>query len=279
MSEHIEKTFNVSGPARLQLSNIRGSVEIRPGEDGVICVSAVKDSGRGDASRTEIEMIQEADGAVKVSTRFPDAAFGWLIGSFPCPVEYVVTAPRQCSLRISGVSNSASAEGFEGEFSFNTVSGAIDLRQLKGPVKASSVSGAMELEAVSGEMRLNTVSGRIKGERLSGPLHVDTVSGRVELAESSIASADATAVSAGMDLETALSEGPYRFKSVSGEVTLRVPEETHCSAELHTVSGSLRLGLPATSQSRGHGAQTAEVQGGGVKVYLGSVSGDLSIEK
>ena len=128
-------------------------------------------------------------------------------------------------------------------------------------------------------MRLNTVSGRVKGQRLSGPLHVDTVSGRIELGESSIASVDATAVSGGVDVETALTEGPYKFNSVSGQVTLKVPEETHCSAELHTVSGNLRIGLPATSQSRGHGAQTAEVQGGGVKVYLGSVSGDLSIEK
>ncbi len=279
MSDTIEKTFAVTSPARLSLSNIRGSVEIRPGEDGSIRVTAVKDTSRGDAKATEIELVQEADGSVKVATRFPDGPIGWLWGSFPCPVEYVVTAPRRCSFKIQGVSNAATAAGFEGEFAFHSVSGEISLRQLTGPVKAGTVSGKIELEEVAGEIRLNTVSGRMRGRRLTGPVHVDTVSGRVELDDSSISSVDATAVSAGMDLETSLAGGPYRFNSVSGEVTLKVPEQTQCSAELHTVSGNLRIGLPATSQSRGHGAQTAEVQGGGVKVYLGSVSGDLSIEK
>jgi hypothetical protein len=32
MSENIEKTFSVASPARLSVSNIRGSVEIHPGE-------------------------------------------------------------------------------------------------------------------------------------------------------------------------------------------------------------------------------------------------------
>jgi hypothetical protein len=279
MSDIIERSFEVQAPARLQLSNIRGSVEIRPGEDGVIRVRAVKDTSRGDAARTEVELIQEAGGSVRVATRFPDLPIGWLWGSFPCPVEYVVTAPRRCSLKISAVSNSSDVQGFEGEFSFNSVSGPLNLRELTGPIKASTVSGAIDLEGVSGEVRLNTVSGRIRGDRLNGPIHVDTVSGRVELDESSIPSVEVTAVSAPVDLETALTDGPYRFSSVSGQVTLKVPEATRCSAELHTVSGNLRIGLPATSQSRGRGAQMAEVQGGGVKVYLGSVSGDLSIEK
>ena len=279
MSSTIEKTFDVSSPARLDLSNIRGSVRILAGEDGSIRVSAVKDTTRGDPQRTEIELVQQADGTVKAATRFPDAPFGWLIGSFPCPVDYEVTAPRQCSLKVRGVSNSALAEGFEGEFAFQSVSGDVNLRQLVGPVKIQMVSGNVDLKEVDGELRLNTVSGKVSGERLSGPLHVETVSGRIELDQSSISSVEASAVSAGLDLETALAEGPYRFNSVSGEVTLKVPEETHCSAELRTVSGNLRIGLPATTQSRGHGAQTAEVQGGGVKVYLGSVSGDLSIQK
>ena len=112
MSETIEKTFTVSSPARLNLSNIRGSVEIRPGDEGVIQVTAVKQTGSGDARRTEIELSQDADGTVKVATHFPDAGWGWLIGSFPCRVDYVVRAPRRCSLNIKGVSNETFAGGF-----------------------------------------------------------------------------------------------------------------------------------------------------------------------
>jgi lia operon protein LiaG len=135
----------------------------------------------------------------------------------------------------------------------------------------------LELEDLTGEMRLNTVSGKILGHRLNGKLTLDTVSGRVELQESNLASAEAHTVSGGMEFQTALSEGPYRFNSVSGNVELLVPAETRCSAELHAVSGSISTKLPATSVSRRNGSQTIEVQGGGVKVYANSVSGNLSL--
>jgi len=277
MSDTIEKTFTVSSPARLNLNNIRGSVEIRPGEDGVIRVTAVKQSGSGDAKSTEVEMTQEADGSVKVTTHYPEAWWGWIIGSFPCPVEYTVQAPRNSFLKVNGVSNETSVEGFEGEFTFHSVSGEISLRDLSGPVKVSTVSGKMELENLSGDLRLNTVSGKISGRHLNGRLHLDTVSGRVELEESSLPSAEAGTVSGGMELQTSLGEGPYRFNSVSGDVQLMLPADTHCSAELHAISGKITTRLPATSTSRSNGAQTLEIQGGGVKVYAHSVSGNLSL--
>ena len=277
MSETIEKTFTVSSPARLNLSNIRGSVEIRPGEDGVIRITAVKRDGTGDPKSTEIEMVQESDGTVKVATHYPEAWWGWIIGSFPCAVDYTIQAPRACSLKVNGVSNEASAGGFEGEFDFHSVSGEMSLRDLKGPTKVSTVSGKLELEAISGEMRLNSVSGKITGRRLEGRLHLDTVSGRVELEDSNLASAEAGTVSGGMELQTPLGEGPYRFNSVSGDVELTLPADTRCSAELHAVSGAITTKLPATSTSRRNGSQSVEIQGGGVKVYAHSVSGNLSL--
>ncbi|MEW6093409.1 MAG: hypothetical protein AB1531_05520, partial [Chloroflexota bacterium] len=61
-SEKIEQTFQISGAARLEVSNIRGSTEIRAGEDGVIHVEAVKHADSGDNERTEIQISQEPDG-------------------------------------------------------------------------------------------------------------------------------------------------------------------------------------------------------------------------
>jgi hypothetical protein len=277
MSETMEKTFAVASPAHLDLSNIRGSVEIHPGEDEIIHVTATKDTGSGDAGRTVIELSQLADGSVKVATRFPDGAWSWLIGSFPCRVAYVVQAPKNCSLKINGVSNELVAGGFEGEFSFHSVSGGMTLRGLNGPVIVNTVSGAVELAELAGDLQLTTVSGKVTGKRISGPVHLNTVSGKVSLEESSLSAVDATTVSGGMVYQTAFGAGPYHFNSVSGDVELVVPPETKCSAELHAVSGKLFSKLPATSILWQNGSQTFEVQGGGVKVYLHSVSGNLSL--
>lgn len=277
MSEIIEKTFTVASPARLELSNIRGSVEVHPGEEGTIRVHVTKDANSGDASRTEIELSQASDGSVKVATHFPEGAWSWLFGSFPCRVDYVVQAPRNCSLKINGVSSKAIAEGFEGEFSFHSVSGEMTLRNLSGPVKVNTVSGAVELAELTGDLNLTTVSGRVSGKHIQGPVHLNTVSGRVALDESSLSSVDATTVSGRMEYQTAFGAGPYRFNSVSGDVELLVPPETRCSAELHAISGKLFTKLPATSIAKQNGNQTAEIQGGGVNIYLHSVSGNLSL--
>jgi hypothetical protein len=277
MSEILEKNFMVSSPARLDISNIRGSVEIHSGQEGVINIHITKDANSGDANRTEIELTQAADGTVKAATHFPEGAWSWLFGSFPCRVDYVVEAPSKCSIKINGVSSDAIAEGFEGEFSFHSVSGEMTLYNLTGPVKVNTVSGKVDLAELNGDLHLTTVSGKVSGRRIHGPVQLNTVSGQVAMDESSLSSVDATTVSGRMEYQTAFGAGPYHFHSVSGDIELLVPLETRCSAELHAISGKLYTQLPATSISRQNGNQTAEIQGGGVKVSLQSVSGNLSL--
>jgi DUF4097 and DUF4098 domain-containing protein YvlB len=275
--EKFEQVFMVTQPARLVVSNIRGSIRLQSGEDGQVRVESLKQTSSGDAARTEIELKQEEDGTVNVKTRYPDMSLGWLSGSQPCKVDYVITAPRQTQLKVNGVSSDASAKGFEGEASFNLVSGNLNLSDLNGELTVNMVSGNVALEQVTGRMKLHTVSGDIEGRKTSGNAHVDTVSGNVHLGESSLPSMEAESVSGNLDLQTALGEGPYRFHSVSGDVHLNVAPDTHCSAEVHSISGRVSTNLPQSSSVRDHGKHLVEIGGGGVKVILNSVSGDLSV--
>ena len=60
--ETIERKFNVTGMAVLRVGNISGLVDVQPGEEGVIAVTAVKHTGSGDADRTQVEITQAEDG-------------------------------------------------------------------------------------------------------------------------------------------------------------------------------------------------------------------------
>jgi hypothetical protein len=258
MSEDsIEKTFQVSTPARVIISNIRGSIIVHPGSAGVVQVKAEKHGGF-DNGRYAIEMEQDADGTVHIETQGNEAMFGFL--SHPPKVDYTLQVPQDVHLDASGVSSSVNVSGLKGVFKLKTVSGDIELADL------------------SGALKLNTVSGGTSGERLSGPLELDSVSGRVKMQESNFPNADASTVSGDMFLQTALSDGPYSFGSVSGDVRMLVPADTRCSAELKSVSGSIRSSLPATATSLRHGLKVTQIQGGGTAIRLKSVSGSLSIE-
>jgi len=260
MSETIEKTFTVISPARLTVNNIRGSVKIAPGEDGVIQVTASKQSNAGDEKRTEIQISQETDGSVKAATRFPDGGWNRIFGARPCQVDYLVKVPRECSIKLNGVSNSVLAEGINGDASVKSVSGEIILRDLTGSIL------------------IHTVSGDADGERIAGSLCLETVSGDMTIKESSLTSIKGNSVSGDMQIGTQTGDGPYDFRSVSGDVQLALSPNTHCTAELHSVSGDLVSAFPTTSFSRNHGSQTINIRGGGVKISLHSISGDLSLD-
>ncbi len=258
MSEEIiEKTFQVGAPARLVISNIRGSVTIQPGEAGVIAVKAVK-HGNSDSADNVIEMTQDSDGTVRVETSHHESFFGLL--SHPPRVDYSAKVPQGTHLEASCISSSLSVTDLNGSFKMKTISGDMDISNLSGPLK------------------LNAISGDISGTRLSGVLDLGTVSGRVKLLQSDFPTADGSTVSGDLILQTAVSGGPYAFSSVSGSVRLLVPPDTHCSAELNSVSGRIRSSLPATSSSIGHGLNITQVGSGGTSVRLKSVSGSLVLE-
>jgi DUF4097 and DUF4098 domain-containing protein YvlB len=256
--ETIEQTFTVPAgkPARLEVSNISGSVEVLPGEEGVIAVNAVKHSQTGDLERTEVQVSQAEDGSVKAEVKYRE---GWRILAFtkPCQVSFTVRVPRSCEVKAAGVSCSLKVHELEGNFDVSSVSGQITINELSGAVK------------------LNTVSGDVDGGDIHGSLQFNTVSGSVRLKESQLSSVTGNTVSGNITLQTPLAGGPYAVHTVSGDVRMTVPVDTHCTAEVKGISGRVHTAFPQTAFHRQNGRHVAEVQGGGVPVKLNGVSGSL----
>jgi len=258
--ETIEKAFPVTAPARLKLSNIRGSVQIEAGEDGQIVVNATKHLDSGDASRTEIVMSQAEDGKVIVETKYSEWYLSFFKSSAPCKVDYVVRVPHACEIESSVVSSSLSIQSVDGE------------------LNASTVSGDMSLKATSGGLHLSSVSGNVSGEGLTGKLRLSTVSGGVRLAGENLDQAKVTTVSGDIHIGTSRGEGPYTFQSVSGDVFLSVNQEAGFSIRMHSISGNLQTSLPLSNRNRSGGSLNAEVAGGGIEIAMNSVSGNLHLD-
>lgn len=263
MSEETMKSvFTVSGQAHLSLGNIRGAVNIQPGEGSLISITAVKHLDSGNAEDTHVEMKQMEDGSVVVKTQYASDIMGRIFNmGKPCKVDYDVHVPAACRLDISGVSNTTSVRGVSGQIALKTVSGSLIMQE------------------VNGEIELTTVSGDVSGDILSGPsLQFNSVSGDVTLNQSDFPAIKGKTVSGDLQIETPLGEGPYNFNSVSGDFLLIVPGDTHCTVKVSGISGSFKSMLPLTSDRRKNGTHFAEVQGGGPQVNLNTVSGDLIIK-
>ncbi len=257
--ETIERSFEVGSPAKLKLRNIRGQIELFPGEDGVIKVTAIKHKNNCDDERTTIEIEQDDNGQVLVKTHYDNSITNWFGINRPCKVDYTVQVPKNCDGRASGVSSNILARELNGNIDLNTVSGKLDLSEL------------------SGNLKISTVSGSVIAENLTGELDANSVSGKIRVMESHVSKAFMKTVSGSMVLQTPLEEGPYTFKGVSGSAMLVVPENTSCSAQFHSVSGRMRTSLPISKDNR-HGSKgSMEIQGGGTEVSYKCVSGSFKI--
>jgi hypothetical protein len=237
-TQTIEETFECPDSARLSLSNIRGSVNIQAGKGGKISVVARKHLNTGDEENTLIELSQTNDGTVKVNTRYDHKGFRFFRKWVPCKVDYEVRVPEQCTLKVRGVSNSASIDG---------INGIHDI---------SSVSGEVKIRGLTGELTLKTVSGDVQGEMLSGP---KTVSGD-------------------MLVETPLGNGPYDFNSVSGDIKLYLPSLRGATVTSSSLSGNIWNSIASSQSNYSRNTHKIEIEGGGVEINHGSVSGDLFLD-
>jgi len=257
--ETIEQKFDVSEKPHLRLSNIRGSIEIVSGDESVVEVKAVKHLRSGNHENTEVIIECEKDDHIYVKTEFDKSLMNWFGMNKPCKVEYRVQVPKNCDLRVSGVTC------------------GISVKNISGNIDITSVSGGLDLSNLSGNLKFGSVSGSIKGGNLIGDLDTNTVSGRIRMMGSDFPMITMKTVSGSMVVETPISDGPYMFKSVSGNATVIVPENSGCSAVIKSMSGRLRTSHPI-SKDRRYGAKGfVEIAGGGPEITYKSVSGSLRI--
>lgn len=261
--ETIEQTYIVTLPAQLSLSNLRGRVVVRAddpdpqGSPATISISATKYLESGDPEQTRVVMRQEPGGRVVVTTEHETIDRDGF--HKPCRVEYLVRVPHHCSATLSCITCRQEISGLQGEFWLKSVSGEIILKDLEGPIEVSNVSGA------------------IQGEHLTGKGVFETTSGEIRLTHGNFPSLKVTSVSGDIVIQTTPGAGPYRFKSISGDVTIILPEGSDYRAELRSLSGQLLAsGMPANTSIR-RGQRSVEMGSGAPTILAETVSGNLNL--
>lgn len=151
----------------------------------------------------------------------------------------VLRCPAGLGLFLGSLSGRIEVHGRAGDTRINTASGAIavsecrraDLRSLSGlitvghcgAVRAATKSGRIEVDE-AGRAHLATVSGGISAARVTGEARVKTVSGRVQLG--------------------AKGRDDIDIHTISGSVTVTVPEGTRPRARLKSLAGRPRCDCP-----------------------------------
>lgn len=246
---------------RLTVKNIVGDIRIEPASGRSVSVTGVKKAGRhGDPKDVEIRQVQTGDG-ITVCVVYPGSrndeegcdrlgghkGDGW--NNNDTRVDFTVRLPSGTALNAMTVSGDVDGRGIRGAVEARTVSGDVHLSDVTGPlVDAQTVSGNVTLDGVGAdEVTGHTVSGEVE---FSGEIRP---------------------------------KGDYDFKSLSGDVVMRIPKNAGAEVSGSTFSGDFRSSFALTTRvtSRYTGSQriNGTIGDGSARIRIESFSGSVEIRE
>ncbi|WP_029291312.1 DUF4097 family beta strand repeat-containing protein [Cellulomonas sp. HZM] len=133
-----------------------------------------------------------------------------------------IAVPRDVAAKLGTVSADGLLAGVQEDASVSTVSGSLVTDGTRGKLGANTVSGEIVVRDHTGTLKLNTVSGDL------------SASGELTLVQ-------ANSVSGALTLDVTTSSSSVSASTVSGDVTLRLPQDKGVRVQAQSVSGRLVL--------------------------------------
>jgi hypothetical protein len=157
-----------------------------------------------------------------------------------------------------------------------TVSGDGMVSGMAGRTRLNTVSGSVMADGTDGELFVNTVSGEVSARNHSGILTAKTVSGEVT-ASGHFSHIRANTVSGDMNFDLLGFTEDFGANSVSGNLTLRIPQDVGVDIVAKSASGAVVVG---NQQYHVTGGKVETIAGPDAKLMLvrtNSVSGKTSV--
>jgi DUF4097 and DUF4098 domain-containing protein YvlB len=275
-----ERTYQMSGPANLEVLSRSGDVTIHAGPAGTISVRGrihVGDSwltgGRKDAV-AEIEKnppVRQDQLSVRID----------YVNYRNISIDYEITAPADTTVRIESGSGNQTVDGLKAGLHAHSGSGDIRLDNLAGQIHVETGSGNITGRGLAGAFDGHAGSGDIRVEQTAaGDVRADTGSGNVEV-RGIEGGARAETGSGNVDLQGKPTSSWY-VKTSSGNAELRLPENAGFDLDVSTGSGTINVDHPLTTTIQGRVESpskriSGKVRGGGPTITVHTGSGDVSI--
>ena len=180
----MQKSFEVTGPVRLDVHLSSGLIEIEPTLDGHVEVELIAHDAESqqlvDAARVELRGSGERlEVVVDVPARPKSWSLGNLLGrqTISCRIQ----CPAGSDLKARSKSADIRVRGTLGEVDVATASGDVVIVDTLGDVSIKSASGDLSAGSVGGRATANTASGDVRIESVAGAVVANTASGDVEI--------------------------------------------------------------------------------------------------
>ena len=159
-------------------------------------------------------------------------------------------------------------------------SGPVVVSGLHGDLSVECTSGRVSLLGVAGRTRASVVSGPIEALGCAGELNLDAVSGEITLADSTARKLRASTVSGALtaDLDNPPHDSEITLSTVSGELTIRIREDSDLTVQLVAAHGRVTSTFDGLSVEGRWGAAANGVLGAGTgRLSANAMSGNIAL--
>jgi DUF4097 and DUF4098 domain-containing protein YvlB len=295
VSGSFARTFNVTGPVRLEISNAAGDVQITGSKSHTVSIHAqVRASGfgvdspqkrldetvsnppveqKGDTIRIGKELSRMRNISITYTIQVPDDT----------EVDLTVASGAQTIRGIRGpvkaqaASGSIRVEKIEHDAQLSTASGSVSATDIGSEVHVTSASGSVTVSNTRGDVIVNALAGVIRISKPGGRVEADTASGNVDI---NGASSDVKAHAASGSVSVQGNPGADSFwelKTLSGGVQLAVPASANLHLSAEATSGEIRTDIPIVIEEQGKHSLRAHMGTGGGRVDVHTVSGEIHV--
>jgi len=259
--DEFNQTYELPPGARVEVSSIRGPVEIATADTATAQVQIIRTARtRADLEYHKIEVEQAGNSLVVRGLQEPEQRRGQNI---QVNHRVILKLPRHIDLSVSSVSGSLKVGDVDGQTHVSSISGSGNIGNVGGRLQVSSISGSLDVGNVGAEARVNSISGNLRLGQVNGSLDVSSVSGAV----------NATLVS--------LSPQGIHITSVSGSVEIGFKSEVNADFNAEHVSGQVYLDVPNVTRDSDEKSSNvrARIGAGGTPITISSVSGNIRLTR
>jgi hypothetical protein len=259
--DEINQTYQLAPGARVEVSRIRGPVEIVNGDTATAEVQIIRAARtRADLEYHKVEVQQTGNSLVVRGVQEPEDP---RIQRIQVDHYVKLRLPRRINLSVTSISGWFKAADVDGETHVSSISGSVNIGNVGGKLQVNSISGSLEIGNMGAEARVNSISGNVNIGQVNNSLDVSGVSGGV----------NATLIN--------LSREGIHIKSVSGYIEIKFSGEVNADFNANSVSGQVYLNLPNVMRESEENSSNvrARIGGGGTPIVISSVSGNIRLTR
>jgi len=275
----INESRAVNTDARIDVSNIKGSVTVSAWDKPEVAISGTLGDGAKGLS------VEGGADHLTIKVQPPDKQgwFSWGADTRMGDTLLDIKVPKSAEMKIEVVSANVNLSGVAGRsLKIDGVSGKLRLDSAAKEVELGSVSGNIDLTGTADRAHLETVSGNIRTRRLNGQIKFETVSGDIDAESGSYREINAGSVSGDINLRgTPDTSARIDVETMSGDVHLYLPADASARLRASSFSGSIRSDFGAVKEpDHGPGSSLEATNGAGAgQVKIETFSGDIEIRR